>query len=111
MNNVRNSVQLIGNLGREVQYKRLDNGSSLARVSLATRDVFRNAQGEKVVNVQWHQLVGWGKTAETMHKLLQKGQEIAVKGKLTQHSYTDREGRKRFRSEVVVNEFLLMNRS
>jgi len=108
---LRHSVQLLGNLGRDVQFQRLDNGSSLARVSLATREVFRNAQGEKVVHVQWHQLVGRGKTAETMYDLLQKGREVALKSKLAHRIYEGRDGRKRFRSEVVVNEFMLMNRS
>ena len=109
MNNLRNSVQLIGHLGKDPEFKRLDGGQSIARLSLATKEIYRNTQGEKVVDTQWHYLVGWGKTAELMHVLLTKGREVAVKGKLTHRSYEDKDGVKRTRSEVIVHEFMLLN--
>jgi single-strand DNA-binding protein len=109
MNNLRNRVQLIGNLGRDVEIKALDNGRAIARASIATREVYRNEAGEKTVEVQWHTLVAWGKLAELMHAICKKGKEVAVQGKLTRRIYTDKDGVSRQTSEVVVNEFMLMN--
>lgn len=109
MNNLRNKVQLIGNLGREVDFKRLDDGKAIARVTLATKEVYRNPAGEKVVDVQWHNLVGWGKVAEIMQVLLKKGKEVAVQGKLSHRSYENKQGERRHISEVIVSEFMPIN--
>ena len=75
MNNLRNKVQLIGNLGKDIEWKQLENGNSIARATIATKEVYKNTEGEKVVDVQWHNLVGWGKVAEIMNVLLKKGKE------------------------------------
>ena len=109
MNNLRNRVQLIGHLGKDVEFKELENGNELARVSIATKEIFQNSKGERVVDVQWHQLVGWGKLAEMMQVLCKKGKEVAVQGKLTHRTYEDKNGQMRFLSEIVVNEFMLLN--
>lgn len=109
MNNLRNRVQLIGNLGRDVEIKALDNGRAMARASIATREVYRSENGEKMVEVQWHNLVAWGKLAELLHVMGKKGKEVAVQGKLTHRIYEDKDGVSRFTSEVVVNEFMLIN--
>lgn len=109
MNNLRNRVQLIGHLGKDVEFKSFDNGNTLARVSIATKEIFQNGKGEKVVDVQWHHLVGWGKLAEMMQVLCKKGKEVAVQGKLTHRSYEDQEGKTRYLSEIVVSEFMLLN--
>jgi len=109
MNNLRNRVQLIGHLGKDVEFKELENGNALARVSIATKEIFQNSKGERVVDVQWHQLVGWGKLAEMMQVLCKKGKEVAVQGKLTHRTYEDKNGQMRFLSEIVVNEFMLLN--
>lgn len=108
MTNLRNSVQLIGNLGKDVEYKKLESGRSLSRVAIATKDVYKDKTGEKVVDTQWHQLVGWGKTADTMEMLMKKGKKVAVAGKLKHRSYEDKDGIKRYVSEVWVNEFELL---
>ncbi len=108
MNDLRNSVQLIGDLGKNVDFKQLENGNALARVSISTREVFKNGKGEKKVDLQWHNLVGWGKVAEIMQVLFAKGKKVAVKGKLRHRSYEDKEGITRFQSEVVVSEFMLL---
>ncbi len=109
MNNLRNRVQLIGHLGKDVEFKELENGNALARVSIATKEIFQNSKGERVVDVQWHQLVGWGKLAEMMQVLCKKGKEVVVQGKLTHRTYEDKNGQMRFLSEIVVNEFMLLN--
>ncbi len=109
MNNLRNKVQLIGRLGKEVDYKELENGNAIARAVIATKEVYKNPEGEKVVDVQWHHLVGWGKVAEIMQVLLKKGKEVAVQGKLAHRSYEGQDGQKRYISEVVVSEFIPLN--
>lgn len=106
MNNLRNSVQLIGYLGQDPEIKNLEEGKMLAKVSIATSDTYKNAKGEKVIETQWHKLIAWGKTAEIMEKLLKKGNEVAVTGKLVHRTYEDKEGIIRNYSEVVVNEFM-----
>jgi single-strand DNA-binding protein len=109
MNNIRNRVQLIGNLGKDVELKQTEGGSAFARASLATKDIYKNNRGERVVDVQWHQIVGWGKIAENMQVFLTKGREVAITGKLRHRSYQDAEGQTKNISEIVVNEFLLLS--
>ncbi|MFC3880746.1 single-stranded DNA-binding protein [Algoriphagus namhaensis] len=108
MNALRNRVQLIGRLGNKVEVKRLDNGKCVANVSLATNEVYKNQKGERVEDTTWHNLVIWGKPAEILEKYTDKGSEIGVEGKLANRSYEDKDGIKRYVTEVVVNEVLLM---
>lgn len=108
MNAMKNQVQLIGNLGTDPDVKQLDGGKSLARFSLATNETYRNNKGEQVKETQWHNIVAWGKTAELVEKLVKKGSEVAVTGKLTSRSWEDKQGQKRYITEVVMNEFLLI---
>ena len=108
MNQLRNHVQLIGNLGKDVEFKQLKGGKAIARAVIATKEIYRNLQGEKVVDVQWHNLVGWGKVAEIMPVLLKKGKQVAVQGKLAHRSFEDKNGQKRYISEVIVSEFMPM---
>ncbi len=107
MNSISNHVQLIGNLGRDVDYRPLENGNSVARVPIATREVFRDLAGSKRVETTWHQLVGWGKVAEMMQVFLKKGSSVVIHGKLRHNAGTPNESA-RNRTEIVVNEFRLM---
>ncbi|MEM8527033.1 MAG: single-stranded DNA-binding protein [Bacteroidota bacterium] len=109
MNNLSNRIQLIGNLGRDVEFKETTTGKSLAKVSIATKEIYKNQAGEKVVEVQWHNLVGWGRVADNMNVLFKKGKNVAVQGKLTHRTYEDKEGVKRKTSEVVIQDFMLLN--
>lgn len=86
----------------------LDNGKKVAKMSLATHESYRNVSGEKVIETQWHNLVAWGKKAEIVEKFLKKGNEVAVEGKLITRTYNDKEGNRRFISEVIVSEVLLL---
>ena len=106
MNNLRNKVQLIGHLGKDVEYKALENGNAIARATISTREIYTNADGKKVIDVQWHNLVGWGPIAEIMCVLLRKGHAVAVQGKLAHRTYEGKDGQKRRISEVVVHEFI-----
>lgn len=105
MNTIKNSVQLIGRLGKDIETIELKNGRAIAKASIATNDFYTNKDGERVENTHWHQLVAYGKTAEYMSRLLQKGTEVAIKGKLNHRSYEDKKGITRYVSEVVVDQF------
>jgi len=108
MNPLKNKVQLIGNLGKSPEVKTLDGGRKLAKFTLATNDSYRNAKGEKVEETQWHNLVAWGKIAEIVEKYLDKGKEVAIEGKLLNRSYTDKDGVKKYFTEIQVNELLML---
>ncbi|WP_301921466.1 single-stranded DNA-binding protein [Ferruginibacter sp.] len=106
---LKNKVQLIGNLGNAPEIKNTESGKKLARFSIATNENYRNAKGEKVTETTWHNLIAWGKVADLAEKYLQKGTEIVIEGKLINRSYTDKDGIKKYISEVQVNELLLLN--
>ncbi len=106
MNTLRNSVRLVGNLGMDPEVKDFDNNRKLAKVSIATNDSYKNDKGEKITDTQWHNLVLWGAQAKLAEDLLKKGDEIAVEGKLASRSYVDKDGNKKYFTEVVVNEFI-----
>jgi single-strand DNA-binding protein len=110
MNALRNQVQLIGNLGQDPEIVNLESGTKLAKFSLATNESYKNKKGEQVEDTQWHNLVAWGKTAELVEKMALKGKEMAVQGKLVHNSYENKEGEKRYFTQVNVQEFLMLNR-
>ncbi len=111
MSTLKNKVQLIGNVGQEPIVTNLENGKKVVRLSLATNENYKNSNGEKQTNTNWHNIVAWGKTADIIEKYVSKGKEIAIEGKLTSHSYQTKEGEKRYVTEVVVNEILLLGNS
>ena len=110
MNALRNKVQLIGHLGNDPEIKTFEGGKKLANFTLATNESYKNDKGEKVEETQWHRLVAWGKAANIMEKFVTKGKEIAIEGKLTHRSYDDKNGEKRYVTEVVVTEVLLLGK-
>jgi len=110
MNTLRNKVQLIGNLGNDPEIITLESGKKLAKFSIATNENYKNGQGEKVTDTQWHNIVAWGKTADIVEKYVTKGKEVAIEGKLTSRSYDTKEGEKRYITEVVCNELLLLGK-
>ncbi|MEO6177831.1 MAG: single-stranded DNA-binding protein [Flavobacterium circumlabens] len=110
MNAMKNRVQLIGNVGNDPEIKTLENGKKLAHMSIATNEYYKNEKGEKVEQTEWHRVTAWGKTAEIIEKFVVKGKEVAVEGKLTHRSYDDKNGEKKFITEVVVNEILLLSK-
>jgi single stranded DNA-binding protein (ssb) len=110
MNTLKNSVRLTGFLGGDPEVKTFDNNRTLARVSIATNERYRNGQGEWVTDTQWHNLVFWGKQASFAQKSLSKGSEIAIEGKLVNRQYIDKDGVTRYVTEVNVNEILQFNR-
>jgi single-strand DNA-binding protein len=110
MNTLRNKVQLIGNLGNDPEIITLDGGKKLAKFSLATNEYYKDADGQKQTKTDWHNLVAWNKTAEIIENYVTKGKEIAIEGKLINRSWDDKEGNKRYTTEVVVSEVLMFSK-
>ena len=108
MNNLRNSVRLIGNLGMNPEVKELGNNKKLAKFSIATTETYKNDEGEKVSDTQWHNVIAWGNQAKFAEKYMKKGNEIAIEGKLTSRSYSDKDGVKRYITEIVASEILMI---
>lgn len=111
MKNLVNTVQLIGHLGRDPELRETQSGRSLLNASLATTDVYYNQEGEKVQDTQWHRLIAWGKIAENMDKLLNKGQHVLVQGHLNTRSYEDKEGVTKYITEVIIDNFLKLSKA
>ncbi len=108
MNTLRNQVQLIGNLGNDPEIFQFENGNKKATFSVATNENYVNPKKEKITDTQWHRVVFFGKTVEIVEKYLKKGKEVAIGGKLTHHDYEDKSGIKRYVTEVVGNELVLL---
>ena len=109
MNALKNRVQLIGHLGQDPDVKQT-NGGTLARFSLATTERYKNKQGERVSETQWHNVVVWGNLADLAQQYLHKGKEVALEGKLNHRSYEDKDGNKRYVTEVVASDFLMLGK-
>ncbi len=110
MSTLKNKVQLIGHVGNDPEIKSFDGGKKLAKLSIATNESYKNEKGEKVEETQWHNLIAWGKTADIIEKYVIKGKEIAIEGKLTHKSYEDKSGEKRYVTEVVIDELLMLGK-
>lgn len=108
---LKNSVQLIGHLGKDVEIMTFDSGSKKASITIATNDYYTDNKGEKVKKTEWHNLVAWGKTAELMSQTLAKGHEVAIEGRLTSRSWEGKNGKNNYITEIVVNEFYKLTRS
>lgn len=108
MSTLRNKVQLIGNLGNDPEIIALESGRKLAKFSLATNESYKDVNGEKQTKTDWHNIVAWGKTAEIIEKYVTKGKEVVVEGKLATRNYETKEGEKRYITEVVCNELLML---
>ena len=110
MYSLKNKVQLLGHLGKDPDSRTTENGKKLVRFSVATSEMYTNAKGEKVKETQWHNLIAWGKVADIAEKYLKKGSEVLIEGKLVSHSYEDKEGNKKYVTEVQVNELLMLGK-
>ena len=110
MSNLKNKVQLIGNVGQNPETIQLENDKSkLVKFSMATNETYKNAQGEKITDTQWHNIIAWGKTAEFVEKHLSKGKHIALEGKLQTSSYETEGGEKRYVTEVVARDIIFLS--
>ena len=103
-----NKVILVGNLGKDPEVRHLDNGRAVANFSLATSETYKNKQGERVTNTEWHNVVLWTPLAEIAERFLKKGNQVYIEGKLTTRSWDDQDGNKRYTTEVVGREMTLL---
>jgi len=110
MKDLRNRVQLIGNLGMDPEVKNFDGGRKLAKFSVATSQSYTNGKGERVKDTQWHSIIAWGKLAETAEKYLKKGSEVALEGKLVYRTYENKDGQTKYITEIVLNEFMMFSK-
>lgn len=108
MNNLRNSVRLVGNVGTDPKIMVFDNGKKKAQLVMATSESYKNAQGERIKETQWHNVIAWGQQAAIIEKYIGKGKEIAVEGKLVHRTYEDKTGKKCYTTEIVLNELLMI---
>lgn len=106
MKSLRNSVQLIGRLGKDPEVK-VFNDRKKVTFSLATSDIYKNQKGEKVEDTQWHNIVIWGKLAGVAEKYLKKGKEVAVEGRLIHRVY-EANGEKKFITEINANDLVML---
>ncbi len=109
MSTLRNRVQLIGRVGQAPEIKTFEGGTKRAQFSIAVNEMYYNEKNERVENTYWHFVVGWGKVADIIEKFVDKGKEVAIDGKLTSRNYEDKEGNKRYVTEVIINEILLFS--
>ncbi len=108
---LKNKVQLIGNLGNAPEVRNTESGKKLVRFSVATNEQYKNAKGERVTETQWHNLIAWGKVADIVEKYLTKGTEVAIEGKLINRNYMDKEGNKKYITEIQVTELLMLGKA
>jgi single-strand DNA-binding protein len=110
MNAMKNTVQLIGHVGQEPEIKTFDGGKKVANITMATNEVYYKENGDKVEKTEWHKVKAWGKVAEIIEKYVNKGKEICIEGKSTYSDYLDKNGEKRYVTEIVANDILLLGK-
>ncbi len=108
MNSLKNRVNLIGNLGQDPETKNLENGKKVTRFTLATSDEYKNAEGQKVKETTWHNIVAWNGLADVAGRFLKKGGQVAVEGRIVYRNYEDKNGATRYITEIVINEMLML---
>jgi single-strand DNA-binding protein len=111
MTTLNNKVQLIGNLGKDPEIKELDGGRKVAKFSLATTESYKNDAGEKISETSWHNIVAWNGLASIAEKYLNKGREVAVEGRITYRNYEDKDGQKKYFTEIILSQIHLLKNS
>ncbi len=107
MTTLRNRVQLVGNLGMNPEIVNFESGKKIAKFTLATNETYNNGNGETKTTTQWHSVVAWGKQAEIAEKYLQKGNELAMEGKITYRQYEDKNNVTKYITEIVLSSYVI----
>lgn len=110
MNALKNKVQLIGRLGQDPEIVTFNDGNKMAKFSLATDDSYKDKNGNKIERAYWHNIVVKNGLVKVVEEYVTKGQEIAIEGKLTNRVWEDKDGNKRYVTEVVCNELLMLSK-
>ena len=111
MANGLNKAILIGNLGRDPEVRYTPSGLAVANFSIATSETWTNKEGEKETRTEWHRIVAFGKLGEICGEYLSKGRQIYIEGRIQNRSYDDRDGNKRYITEIVANEMQMLGRA
>lgn len=109
MNTMRNRVTLIGHLGKDPEMVTFENGTKKASFTIATNSSYKKQNGEKKDDTQWHNVIFFGRSAEIAVEYLKKGREVAVEGRLSTRSYDDEKGVRRYFTEIVGSELVLLS--
>lgn len=109
MNTLKNKVNLIGRIGAKPVTQMFDSGAKKVRLSVATNERFKDKKGDWVDNTQWHTVIAWGKVCDRIERILDKGSEVVIEGRIVNRSYETKEGEKRFLTEIELNEFIVLN--
>jgi single-strand DNA-binding protein len=105
-----NKVILIGNVGQDPEVRYIDNNTPVCTLRLATSDVYKNKNGEKVTTTEWHSVVLWRGLAEVAEKYVKKGSQIYIEGKIRSRSWEDKDKNKRYTTEIVADILQLLGR-
>lgn len=105
-----NKVTLIGNLGKDPEIQTFEGGTTLAKFSLATSESYKDKEGNKQTETEWHSIITWRNLAEIAGKYLKKGDTIYLEGKIKTRSYEDKEGNKRYTTEIIADNFIMLNK-
>jgi single-strand DNA-binding protein len=108
MNSLKNRVTLIGNLGQDPETKTTESGKKVTRFTMATNDGYKNADGQKISETTWHNIVAWNGLSDIAERFLKKGKEVAVEGRIVYRSYEDKKGLTKNITEIVLNDLLLL---
>ena len=103
-----NKVILVGNLGRDAELRYTPGGAAVATVNMATTDVYKDREGQKKEDTQWHRVILWGRTAESLHEYLTKGKQIYVEGRLQTRKWTDKDGVEKYTTEIRGDRVVLL---
>ena len=104
-----NKVILVGNLGRDAEVRYTPSGAAVATLNLATTEVFKDREGQRKEDTQWHRVILWGKTAETLRDYLTKGKQIYVEGRLQTRKWKDKDGNDKYTTEVRGDRVVLLS--
>ena len=108
MNSLKNRVTLIGNLGQDPETKTTETGKKVSNFTLATNDGYKNADGQKISETTWHNIVAWNGLADIAGKYLKKGKEVAVEGRIVYRTYEDKNGVTKYITEIVLSDLVLL---
>ena len=103
-----NKVILVGNLGRDAELRYTPGGAAVATINMATTDVYKDREGQKKEDTQWHRVILWGRTAESLNEYLTKGKQIYVEGRLQTRKWTDKDGVEKYTTEIRGDRVVLL---
>jgi single-strand DNA-binding protein len=103
-----NKVILVGNLGRDAELRYTPGGSPVATINLPTTEIWNDKAGQRQEKTEWHRVVLWGKTAESLNEYLTKGKQIYVEGRLQTRQWDDKDGNKRYTTEIRGDRIVLL---